>query len=167
MNDFLSIANNPNTPAPQLEDLVASTDDKEILKTIALNPNSPPKLLIELAADYLDEIANNPGLELIIVEQPDFIDRLYSNFAEKRFHGQLSLPKSFLIWGVDSSNSNCRMAVGMNKNTPKDLLKKLSQDPVTMVRAAVASNQNSPNSVLNELTKDSDLYVREIAKSSL
>lgn len=94
MSKNLELAENINTPAEELMELAANTNDKCVLAAIAKNPNTPIDLLIELAGgrytffgDYklaercIREIGNNPALELILLENPNLVaDIYYKNF---------------------------------------------------------------------------------------
>ena len=61
MSTDLSIAENVNTPAAKLRELVAKTKDTKVVAAVVRNPNIPIDLLLELAFDYLDEIGKNPA----------------------------------------------------------------------------------------------------------
>ena len=77
----LEIAKAPKTPSDRFWELPWS-NDKLVQAAVAENPNSPPELLKQLFINYPDEVLNNPILELILLELPDFIEQLYQeNFS--------------------------------------------------------------------------------------
>jgi hypothetical protein len=57
-------------------------------------------------------------------------------------------------------DSDVRMWVACNPNTPTRVLRKLAEDPVPYVRRGVAQNKNTPLPVLVMLSKDLDVVVR-------
>lgn len=57
-------------------------------------------------------------------------------------------------------DSDVRMWVACNPNTPARVLRKLAQDFVVHVRRGVAQNKSTPLPVLMELSKDHDVVVR-------
>ncbi|MGF1485623.1 MAG: hypothetical protein ACFBSE_00735, partial [Prochloraceae cyanobacterium] len=151
----LELAENPNTPAPILQDLVASTEDKEVLAAIARNPNSSPDLLVELAGDYLEEIGQNPALKLILLENYNFVEDIYcQNFQNRQLNKPL--PKWFLDLAIKQDNSGIKAFVIKNKYTPISYLESLSCDRDIQVKKCLAENVNS-SSILFELAKDSEL----------
>lgn len=58
-------------------------------------------------------------------------------------------------------------AVALNKNTPINLLEKLSKHQDSHVRRSVAGNINTPQNILNSLKNDEDKYVRLYAIEKL
>jgi len=79
----LELAQNPNTNAKTLLKLASLSNESSVLAAIARNPNSPPELLIQLAGEYFEEIAKNPAIKLILIEQPDFVLRAHCAFLKK------------------------------------------------------------------------------------
>lgn len=136
IKEQLQLAQNYTTPAERLEELAAATKDKEILQAIARNPNSSPRLLVELAGEYLEEISQNPALELNELEQSDFIDRLLDKYEEKRFYGRWNFPASFLPLAALFASPVRRLAVAANDATPVNILEQLAADPIDLVRDA-------------------------------
>jgi len=57
-------------------------------------------------------------------------------------------------------DSDVRMWVACNTNTPTRVLCKLAEDPVAYVRRGVAQNKSTPFAVLTALSKDTDFVVR-------
>lgn len=80
----LQLAQNPNTPGEKLEEL-ATLGESEILAAIASNPNSSPKLLVDLARDYLEEIGENSALDLTLLENLNFTHFNFSSNIRFRF----------------------------------------------------------------------------------
>lgn len=56
----------------RLSQIAQSCDQKEILSAIARNPNTPTDVLVDFFADYPSDIFNNPILDLLYLENPNF-----------------------------------------------------------------------------------------------
>lgn len=63
-------AQDENTPSEILVEL-AKSKDKEILRAIAGNPNTPVEVLETLGAEFPDTIVNNPIFDLLLLENPE------------------------------------------------------------------------------------------------
>ena len=168
MSDDLSIAENINTPAEQLVKL-ADTEDRKILAAIAKNPNTPIDLLIKLAGEYLNEIGLNPALELILVENPNFIADIYYEhfyYCEEDYEDYESISILLADWFVKLAASHhdrdIRIYIASNKHTSALYLEKLATDESDRVRANVAHHKNTPPSILEKLSQYEDVcgYVR-------
>ena len=166
MSKNLIIAENINTPAEQLRELADTEDDKAILAAIARNPNTPIDLLIELASKYLDEIGQNPALELILIEHPNFIADIYYELDDDKICSETFLPEWFIKLGSNHSESNIRYFIAINKSTSASYLQQLANDKNSYVRRGVAKNENIPVCVLEQLAKDEHKFVKkEIIKN--
>lgn len=69
------VAANPATSAETLEKL-ARSNDEEICRAVAHNPNTPVPVLLLLAQKFPLEFLSNPILPLLNLSQPDFIKKL-------------------------------------------------------------------------------------------
>jgi hypothetical protein len=69
------VAANPATSAETLEKL-AKSNDEEICRAVAHNPNTPVPVLLRLAQRFPLEFLSNPILPLLNLSQPDFIKKL-------------------------------------------------------------------------------------------
>jgi len=63
-------------------------------------------------------------------------------------------------------DSDVRMWVVCNPNTPARVLRELADDPVVYVRRGVAQNKDTPLPVLMALSKDRDVVVRLLTSKS-
>jgi hypothetical protein len=63
-------------------------------------------------------------------------------------------------------DSDVRMWVACNPNTPTRVLRKLAEDPVVCIRRGVAQNKSTPLPVLMELNKDVDVVVRLLSSKN-
>ncbi|MGF1487189.1 MAG: hypothetical protein ACFBSE_08755, partial [Prochloraceae cyanobacterium] len=57
------LAKDPNTPLKILKELAKTSKDEVILAAIAENPNTDADLLIELFEKYPYQVLNNPAIE--------------------------------------------------------------------------------------------------------
>jgi hypothetical protein len=69
---MLELATNPKTDPGILREL-SKNDDRAIRQAVAGNPNAPIDLLWELAEDFPQEVTANPILELLALEDPDWL----------------------------------------------------------------------------------------------
>ena len=103
---LLQIAKNYTTPVDKLIELAAYiTEDEEILNALVSNPNTPAALLIELAIrylgcclqdKYLSALRNNPAIDDILLENPNFLENLYDKLEKYDLHIFLTtLPDKF------------------------------------------------------------------------
>jgi hypothetical protein len=194
------IATNPRTPPTILETLVNESED-HIRIALAKNPNSSPTLLANLAKDesisVLVSLAKNPNtpLELLaalathedsevqagvaqnVETTPEILSSLSSGDRLVRAciaaHSKASIP--LLEQLSKDPNSDVRVNVAENPNTPIEVLAYLAQDEgdteqITnrategyWVRVAVAHNPNTPVPILSELAMDKAPSVRAAA----
>jgi hypothetical protein len=63
----------PNTSPETLLEVGYSSQNPEILRLVARNPNTPIKLLLELLAKFPQEVLSNPVLSLLQLENPEFL----------------------------------------------------------------------------------------------
>lgn len=156
--------------------------DQEILKAIATNPNTPPKLLLKLGAKFPQVLLNNPMFDLLLLENPNLISEL--NIVILKNMLKLKPIPEFILEGAarhkdriklandhntpliileilaKDSDTQVRSNVAVNKNTSLDLLEILAKDPDVQVRSNVASHRNTSESILECLASDLDVRVR-------
>jgi hypothetical protein len=156
--------------------------DQEILKAIATNPNTPPKLLLKLGAKFPQVLLNNPMFDLLLLENPNLISEL--NIVILKNMLKLKQIPEFILEGAarhkdriklandhntpliileilaKDSDTQVRSNVAVNKNTSLDLLEILAKDPDAQVRSNVASHRNTSESILECLASDLDVRVR-------
>ena len=69
MSDILAylVAQNVNT-SPETLTRLGTSNNQEIVKGVVSNPNTPTKVLIKLGSSFPKELANNPILDLWLLE---------------------------------------------------------------------------------------------------
>lgn len=158
------VANNPSAPPELLQELSTNSDAttyenyQAICKAIAQNLNTPPDLLRTLFAEFPLQVLNNPVIDLLLLENPNFLNTLYQ--AKPWAFYESGLPFFFLKWATHHQNQEICAAVADSPETPQCFLEQLAQDKEVDVRCTVAKNYNSPRHTLEQLAKDSDKYVR-------
>ncbi len=121
----LRLAADPTTAADHLKKL-ADTDDRRIREMIAGNPNAPTKLLLELGAEFPEQLLNNPIFPLLCLEELHQVDKIPLRTLCSLLK-QLNVPEHFFEWGVKTQNWEAIGWVGMNPRTPKAMLERLVQ----------------------------------------
>lgn len=110
------LAKNPNTPLKILKELAKTSKDEVVLAAVAENPNTDAQLLIELFENYPYQVLNNPAIELILLEYPDLFERFYFK-EEDVFFGEFRKPLRFLDWLVRNSD-RISFWIGANNTIP-------------------------------------------------
>lgn len=163
--------------AKDLAELIKS-DDAVICQQVAQHPNTSPETLKELFEKYPQEVLNNPVIDLLLLENPNFFKELY-NANPDCFNK--SLPSFYLDWAANHDDILIRYSiatgiktpqsildklaedrdlsvvecVARNPNTSTETLAKLARDPIAEIRAAVANSRHTPDYILEKLAEDS------------
>ena len=133
---------------PARDEQVFSRNSR-IKAAIAQNPNSPPDLLVELSGRYLEEIGENPALELILLEDPNFLQRVFEyDMLKLGYFTHGYKPLWYLEKAKKHSDHRLRDSVASSVYSPTSFLKELIKDPDLNVRLSVTSNKNTPVSLL-------------------
>ena len=135
--DFNESIIKPDATSAELDKLV-KTGTKEVKKKIALHPNTSPKTLIELFPNCPEQVLNNPALDLILLENPDFLEQLCKSYDY--IYSLAKLPTFFVEWAVNHPQQSIRSLIADNHYIPIDDLQKLAHDVGYKVRISVASN---------------------------
>lgn len=130
--------------------------DQEILKAIATNPNTPPKLLLKLGAKFPQVLLDNPMFDLLLLENPNLISEINIAILKKLL--KLKPIPEFILEGATRHKD--RIELAKDQNTPLIFLEILAKDPDTQVRCNVASHRNTSESILEYLASDQDVQVR-------
>lgn len=135
--DFNESIIKPDATLAELDKLVKTKSD-EVKKKIALHPNTSPNTLVELFPDYPEQVLNNPTLDLILLENPDFLEQLCK--PDACVYPLAKLPTFFVEWAVNHPQPSIRSLAANNYYIPIDYLEKLAHDVDHEVRVCVASN---------------------------
>lgn len=80
MENELTLAQNPNTPATKLSEM-AFMAPEPVRRLVAQNPNTPATVLAVLASRFPGEVSQNPSLPLLSLEDPGWFERLDESAA--------------------------------------------------------------------------------------
>jgi len=182
----LAEALNPNTSAKRLQEIL-DLDTPELCQAVAINPNSPPQVLLELFTICPLAVFKNLVLDLILLEIPDFYEQLLSrnyavlidlenlpsfileaaiNHPDSNIYQALiwrpNLPAYYLAKLAHKEEYRIRKGVAIHKNAPIHILKKLAEDRDYNLRSSLASRQDLPSDLLKKLANDEHYYVRSV-----
>ena len=119
------VARNANA-APDLLRNFSSSSDNAIRKNVAGNPNTPTEILLELGAEFPQQLLENPVFSLLLLENPNFV-------ADIPLVTLLSLlildevPPQFLELATSHDDVEVLLTIAMNPKTPKTALLALTQ----------------------------------------
>ncbi|MEO1762449.1 MAG: hypothetical protein AAFR83_10835 [Cyanobacteria bacterium J06629_18] len=119
------VSKNANT-SPQFLQHLSSSSDTLIRENIAANPNTPTEILLELGAEFPQQLLDNPIFYLLLLENPNFV----SDIPIITLQSLLKLdevPSSFLELATNHDDVEVLLTVAMNPKTPKTALRALTQ----------------------------------------
>lgn len=167
------VASNLSTSS-ELLGLLAYSSDLLTRQNVAANPNTPPNELIELGAQFPEQLLNNPVFSLLFLENPALVNQIphptlrsllkcenLPHSLKQMFKKQLTQdPIVKHLEQLMLKDSSDRSFVAQNSHTPVKMLQQLAKDKNHHVRRCVASNHNTPIELLESLALDDDIYVR-------
>ncbi|MEM6753921.1 MAG: hypothetical protein AAF630_13200 [Cyanobacteria bacterium P01_C01_bin.38] len=119
------VAQNANT-APSLLRIFSSSSDNIVRKNVAGNPNTPTEILLELGADFPQQLLDNPVFSLLLLENPNFV----ADIPLVTLQNLLLLdevPPQFLELATSHDDVEVLLTIAMNPKTPKTALLALTQ----------------------------------------
>lgn len=126
----------PDATSTELNQLM-KIGNEEIKKAIASHPNTSPEALVKLCRDYPKQVLNNSALNLILLENPDFLEKL-DNAACLYLNSISKFPQFLIECAVNHSQASIRSNIASNPYLPINYLDKLAQDIDRNVRISVA-----------------------------
>jgi hypothetical protein len=181
-DQLLQAALDENTPTERLRELAVSVFKSEVVsfyestpaerlrelgkiginplgKAIAQNPNTPTDILMKLFWHFPIEVLNNPVLDLLLLENPDFLYRLF--LVNPKVFSKQDLPKFFNQWAKTHPDANIRTAFLANStHIPQEWLEEFSDDASSFIRSLVAQKEKAPGHILLKLAEDKCAEVR-------
>ena len=103
-------------------DYLKEHHDKEVRRLIALNPNASTQTLLQLAADYPDEVTSNDAFSPSLLDQSHTLYKLYVDVMLAR--SSIASPQQLEAFS-QSTESALLVAVSANHNTPVHVLERL------------------------------------------
>lgn len=137
-----------------------------VRKTVAINRNTPEKILVMLSSDSSSWVRHS------VVKNPNISQKLLEKIAKKRAENvdtrceainKITNPErknELLVKLAKDSKPGVRAEVARSSNTPVEILAILAEDTSYSVRCAVAENPNTPEDALAILAKDNMEVVR-------
>lgn len=161
-----AVARNPYLPAPLFRQLWnSSADDLAVLRGLAANSMTPPRLLGELVEDervstVLWENENLPPAHVARVAELAF-EQGCRKAARYLAAQDRSMSDRLMRRLAGHQDEQPRVLIGRRRDVPEDLLLQLAEDPSDRVRIAVARNIDLPTAVLPEMAEDSNHWIRK------
>ena len=144
-------AQDENTPPEILAEL-AKSKDKEILRLVAGNPNTPAEILEKLSVEFADTVVANPIFDLLLLENPE------SKFVLLSLARASTTSVEKLAELANYSDRDIREAVVINNKTPVDIVNSIFNKDIS-IKESVAKNPNASEKLLCSLAKDNNYNV--------
>lgn len=141
---------NPDVISAKLEK-IAAIEHKNIGQAIAKHPNASPDLLVKLFSKFPTEVLTNPVINLLLLEQPDFLENLYNSFTDIFAQNNIDLPSFFVEWAVNHPLEEIRSNVAQNHALPYYCVEKLAKDESCLVVQELYKNPILNLDVKNQL----------------
>jgi predicted DNA-binding WGR domain protein/pentose-5-phosphate-3-epimerase len=123
---------------PETLSKLSHGSDKATRAKVAANPNAPPADYVRLGQQFPDEFLSNPGLDLLVLENPGLLPALPEALL-LRVLKRDACPADFLVWAAALPSEKAQLAVAMNADAPAQALERLRQSAHATVRDAVSS----------------------------
>ena len=149
-----AIAVNPNTHPQVLREL-ALERDWELRRLIASNPNTPTDVLWQLGIDFPEAVLANPIFELLQLERLQLATQIPHDTLTSLLQCD-RVPRAFMNYAIGQQDYSLWLAVAYNPATPGTLLENLAQKSRQQDRElmrAVATHPNTPPHLLAEISE--------------
>lgn len=121
------IALNTNA-CPELLVRLARSSDKQTLRNVVLNPQTPTVILIELAPRFPGEFFLNPVFDLLLMENPSLLFELPGGVL-KNILKRPDCPYSLLHWAARHGDKWQQLALVGRSDISLDLLRSVANGP--------------------------------------
>lgn len=122
-----AIALNANA-CPELIARLARSSDKQTLRNVVLNPQTPKAILIKLAPKFPGEFFLNPVFDLLLLENPSLMFELPGGVLNNILK-RPDCPESFLYWAARHGDKSHQLALVSRSEVSLDLLKLVANGP--------------------------------------
>lgn len=142
----------------------------KIYRLVARNPNIFPADLVKLGGIFIEDFLENPVLPLLILEDPDFINKEESSFPKQVAIARYSkTPVNILEYLMIYGFKPVRDYIAANPNTPVEFLETMAEDAIVSthldlsIHIAIAKNTKTPAYLLEKLViyMDNLSYIEE------
>lgn len=144
---------------------LAYSDDKQTRCQVAQHPNTPPDVLKRLFGHYPVEVLTNPIMELLLLENPNFLEELCDSLSFEEFISNLilyKLPLFFREWGLNNPRLDISLKFDCLIHIPREWLEIIYRtDPYSRYAfRGLVGNENTPPNILEKLSLYPDRWVR-------
>jgi hypothetical protein len=159
LEEELAQAQDAATPPKKLQALSQSRTTA-VRRAVVQNPNTPLTTLFALGEEFPREFLENPGLPLLLLENPKILDEIPTKTLARLLQLE-DLPAFFL----EKASYQVHASVLRFKKIPLSVLERLSSDKHDDIREKVAKHHNANTKLLESMAKDPNARVRaEIAQ---
>ncbi|HLO49129.1 MAG TPA: hypothetical protein VK211_11995 [Kamptonema sp.] len=134
------VALNPSTPQPLLRELSGS-EDAATRKNVTENANTPIEVLLNLGAEFPEQLLNNPTFSLLLVENPNLADKIPLNTIESLVKYE-TIPVSFIERAVNHLDADTLLVLAENPETTNKMLSQLVNSRYSEVAEAARLHVN-------------------------
>jgi hypothetical protein len=120
-----SIALHPNA-SPDLLAKLAQSPDKPTRRNVALSPQVPTDVLLQLAPAFAGEFFRNPVFDFLMMEDPNLLSSLPVGVL-KNILKRDDCPDSFLNWAAMCGDKSHHLAVVSRKGLSKEILQLIAK----------------------------------------
>ena len=111
-----------------------------------MNPNIPPDVLINLAAQFPRQVFNNPAIDLLLLETPNLFSGTSADALCSLLKRELS--ERMIEYALDFTDERLKLAILMNPKSSQNTLKELAKYDDCLTRQYVAGNPNTSAEIL-------------------
>ena len=130
------------TTSPDILAQLAKSKDNRTRQSVVANPNTPTKILLNLSAEFPEELLNNPIFDLLFLENPSLIKDIPIQTLRNLIK-QDNVPESFIIECAErESDEDLLLAMTMNSKLSRSILEKLYQSRFSEVSEAAILHVN-------------------------
>lgn len=104
---------------------LSKSPDAETIKAVLQNPATPPDLLLLMAPKFPLDFFQNPALDLLILEDPDFLRKLKPGVLRSLLK-EKDCPDYWLNWACSYGNKGDQLVILKREDLPVKNLKALA-----------------------------------------
>lgn len=118
------VAKNANAD-PELLRLLSTSTDYITRQNVAINPNTPTPILLDLGAEFPQELLANPILSLLLLENVNFLEQIPLK-ALRSLVKQDNVPEILVVqYAIKESDKHFLLDLTINPQTSLNILEKL------------------------------------------
>jgi hypothetical protein len=114
--------------SPELLTRLAASSDRQTLRNVVLNPQTPPAILLKLARTFPGEFFLNPAFDLMLMENPNLLFDL-PTAVMRNILMRPDCPDSFLHWAAMHGEKQHQIALVSRTEISRDLLELVANGP--------------------------------------